>query len=600
MGKKIVAECNDLFESFAHSDIDHRAIDRTSIPVSSTSSAGRGVHQISLDKLMVAALENLERRLTNRMNDLEKRVDRCEVCRGGHDTIDCPTLTVEQVEFIANRGPTNPFNNSNLGSNWRSNTFHLPVQFGSSGSGGQFNSGGSNSQGSNNQDLGSGLDEIKAMLSQILVENQATKRTLEATQRTLEDHAIFLKNNHSNFLDLQRQVSDIDRQLQERCCGQFSGNCQPNTVNHHVKAISTRSGLELRKVGPPPVRIEEEEPMDDEIELEAPPLEKSVRSPVKIVRPSPEIDHAHAPYPERLKNQKFLDMFKQFQINLPLIEALKHMPKYAKFLKEILKGKDKLEEISNVSLNVECSVVVMNSLPEKLTDPGIFMIPCLFGGDVQNHALADLGASINLMPYSFYEKLGLGDLKSTRMTLSLADKTVKYPRGIVENLLVKVDKFVFPMDFVVLDMEADENVLLILERPFLNTSKALIDVYLGTITLRAGEESVVFKVTKSRGSNDRVEAVVSVGKSGKDMRSEKEVVNGPSLEEAIGPKCGDPPDRRVKDLEKRVKRFKPPDDELRGCERYGGVWGDSGNYRYDGAIARESWYGGELRLHDPP
>ncbi|XP_022031026.1 uncharacterized protein LOC110931966 [Helianthus annuus] len=579
MGKKIVAECNDLFESFAHSDIDHRAIDRTSIPVSSTSSAGRGVHQISLDTLMVTAMENLERRLTNRMNDLEKRVDRCEVCRGGHDTIDCPTLTVEQVEFIANRGPTNPFNNSNLGSNWRSNTFHLPVippisnqvqiktggqgyyssggsnqqvQFGSSGD--QFNSGGSNSQGSNNQDLGSGLDEIKAMLSQILVENQASERTLEATQRTLEDHAVFLKNNHSNFLDLQRKVSDIDRQLQERCSGQFSGNSQPNTVNHHVKAISTRSGLELRKVGPPPVRVEEEEPMDDEIELEAPPLEKSVRSPVKIVRPSPEIDHARAPYPERLKNQKFLDMFKQFQINLPLIEALKHIPKYDKFLKEILKGKDKLEEISNVSLNVECSVVVMNSLPEKLTDPGIFMIPCLFGGDVQNHTLADLGASINLMPYSFYEKLGLGDLKSTRMTLSLADKTVKYPRGIVENLLVKVDKFVFPMDFVVLDMEADENILLILERPFLNTSKALIDVYLGTITLRAGEESVVFKVTKSRGSNDRVEAVVSVGKSGKDMRSEKEVVNGPSLEEAIGPKCGDPPDRRVEDLEKRVKR----------------------------------------------
>ncbi|XP_035838135.1 uncharacterized protein LOC118485791 [Helianthus annuus] len=115
------------------------------------------------------------------------------------------------------------------------------------------------------------------------------------------------------------------------------------------------------------------------------------------------------------------------------------MPKYAKFLKDFLKRKDRLGECSNTPLNGDCSAVILDKLLEKLTDPGIFTIPCLFGGDVKNHALADLGASINLMPYSFYEKLGLGDLKPTRMTLSLADKTVKYPRGIVENLLVKVD-----------------------------------------------------------------------------------------------------------------------------------------------------------------
>ncbi|XP_021975080.1 uncharacterized protein LOC110870188 [Helianthus annuus] len=299
------------------------------------------------------------------------------------------------------------------------------------------------------------------------------------------------------------------------------------------------------------------------------------------------------------------------------------MPKYAKFLKDFLKRKDRIGEFSNTPLTGGCSVVVLNKLPEKLTDPGTFTIPCLFGGDVQNHALADLGASINLMPYSIYEKLGLGDLKSTRMTLSLADKTIKYPRGIVENLLVKVDKFVFPVDFVVLDMDADENILLILGRPFLNTAKALIDVFLGTITLRAGEELVVFKVTNLRGSNDKVEAVASVGESEKDERDEKEVVSVFSLEEAIGPKCGDPPDRRMEELEKRMaclesklealskaqcgdgeikntSRFKPPDDELRGCERYEGVWRNAGCNRYDGATAREFWYGGELDLHDPP
>ncbi|XP_022032520.1 uncharacterized protein LOC110933614 [Helianthus annuus] len=125
------------------------------------------------------------------------------------------------------------------------------------------------------------------------------------------------------------------------------------------------------------------------------------------------------------------------------------MPKYAKFLKDLLRNKEKLGELSNVPLNGGCSAVVLNKLPEKLTDPGIFTIPCLFGGNTNTRALADLGASINLMPFSLYEKLDLGELSPTRMTLSLADRSVKYPRGIVENFLVKVDKFVFPADFVI-------------------------------------------------------------------------------------------------------------------------------------------------------
>ncbi|KAM0064734.1 putative aspartic peptidase domain superfamily [Helianthus debilis subsp. tardiflorus] len=228
------------------------------------------------------------------------------------------------------------------------------------------------------------------------------------------------------------------------------------------------------------------------------------------------------------------------------------MPKYVKFLKDLLRNKEKLGELSNVPLHGGCSAVVLNKIPEKLTDPGVFTIPCLFGSNTNTKALADLGASINLMPFSLYEKLDLGELSPTRMTLSLADRSVKHPRGIVENLLVKVEKFVFPADFVILDMEADENVPFILGRPFLNTAKALIDVFLGTITLRAGEESVVFKVMNSKGSSDIVEAVSLVGECEKDERDEEKVVSGPSLEKVIGLKCGDPPDRRVEELEERM------------------------------------------------
>ncbi|XP_021979493.1 uncharacterized protein LOC110875604 [Helianthus annuus] len=232
--------------------------------------------------------------------------------------------------------------------------------------------------------------------------------------------------------------------------------------------------------------------------------EKSVeKRPIQVV-PSPNVDISRAPFPSRLKNQtyskeygKFLEIFKQLRINLLFIEALQSMPKYAKILKDLLKRKDRLGEVSNIPLSRGCSAVVLNKVPEKLMDLGLFTIPCLFGSDTECRALADLGASINLMPYSKYEKLGLGELSPTCMSLSLADRSVKYPSGIIENLLVKVDKFVFPVDFVVLDMEADEKVPIILGRPFLCTAKAIIDVFDGKITLQVGEERVTFEIARS-------------------------------------------------------------------------------------------------------
>ncbi|XP_076931760.1 uncharacterized protein LOC143597020 [Bidens hawaiensis] len=187
-----------------------------------------------------------------------------------------------------------------------------------------------------------------------------------------------------------------------------------------------------------------------------PIVRRSEEKKPRDIRTSPLIDHAHVPYPARLKNQKFsreygnfLDMFRQLRINLPFIEALQHMSKYARFLKDLLKQKESLEELSAVPLNGECSAVVLNKVPEKLPDPGVFTFPCLFGRDTSCQALVDLGASINLMPYSLYEKLSLVELTPTRISLSLADRLVKYPRGIIENLLVKVDNLVFPIDFVV-------------------------------------------------------------------------------------------------------------------------------------------------------
>ncbi|XP_021971612.1 uncharacterized protein LOC110866771 [Helianthus annuus] len=605
MGKKTVNECNDLFESFAHSDMDYGTISRTSIPVR-TSSAGRRVNQVSLDPSIAAIVESLRQELRQEvrqeLNEIKKKVDRCEVCRGGHDTLDCPTLTLEQVEFIAgqSRGQFSNNNNNIFNSSWHgsgSSSGYRPLgnppgfppgqyqnrgpglykssgsgQSGQySGSGGQFASGGSNqeSQGSDKVLQGS-LSRMEEMFPQMMMQNQAFAKSQEQINKS---HELQLKNQESTLLDLKRTVGDIARQLRESSSGQFSGTTHP--TNNSVKAITTRSGKSLGEVVRENVELESDGEVDEEIEMEAPgkvqhrldpastthteepQVERRVEKQPVRVRPPPVFDPSRLPFPGRFKQQqyareyeKFLEMFTQLKVNLPFIEALRSMPKYAKFLKDFLKRKDRLGECSNTPLNGDCSAVILNKLPKKLTDPGIFTIPCLFGGDVKNHALADLGASINLMPYSFYKKLGLGDLKPTRMTLSLADKTVKYSRGIVENLLVKVDQFVFPADFVVLDMEADENVSLILERLFLNTAKALIDVFLGTITLRASDESVVFKVNNARGPSERVEGRM---KGLRVMR--KKVVSEPSLEKVIKPKCGDPPDRRVEELEERLMRL---------------------------------------------
>ncbi|GJZ64895.1 DNA-directed DNA polymerase [Tanacetum coccineum] len=173
------------------------------------------------------------------------------------------------------------------------------------------------------------------------------------------------------------------------------------------------------------------------------------------------------------------------------------MPKYAKFLKGLLSNKARLEEACTITMNERCSAVLLNKLPSKEKDPGSFTIPCDIGHLHIDNALADLGASISLMPYTMYEKLGLGEPKPTRMSLELADRSIQYPRGIAEDVLIKIDKFILPIDFVILDMREDSRIPIILGRPFLATARAMIDVFNKKITLRVGSEEVIFDVNQS-------------------------------------------------------------------------------------------------------
>ncbi|XP_048229405.1 uncharacterized protein LOC125369945 [Ricinus communis] len=152
-----------------------------------------------------------------------------------------------------------------------------------------------------------------------------------------------------------------------------------------------------------------------------------------------------------------------------------------------------------VDQQFECSAVFQSKIPIKRRDLGSFTIPCLIEDKLKLLALADLGASINLMPSSLFEELVLSTSKltPTRMSIQLADRTIKYPKGIIEDVLVKVDKFIFPVDFVIMDMDGESDVPLILGRLFLATSRALIDVSSGKLELRVDDESITFDLTKS-------------------------------------------------------------------------------------------------------
>jgi hypothetical protein len=173
------------------------------------------------------------------------------------------------------------------------------------------------------------------------------------------------------------------------------------------------------------------------------------------------------------------------------------MPTYAKFLKDILSNKRSLGGRETVKLTEQCSAILRSELPPKLEDPGKFSIPCSIGKATIKKALCDLGASVSLMPRTIFDRMEVGELKPTRMTLQLADSSVRLPLGIVEDVPVLVGKFFVPADFVVMEMEEDKEVPIILGRPFLRTAGAMIDVKNGTLTLNIGDDKVRFQIDRA-------------------------------------------------------------------------------------------------------
>nr|GFB09339.1 reverse transcriptase domain-containing protein [Tanacetum cinerariifolium] len=206
-----------------------------------------------------------------------------------------------------------------------------------------------------------------------------------------------------------------------------------------------------------------------------------------------EIRHDHA----NEQIEKFYEIFKEMSFEISFTDALMLMPKFASTLKALIGNKEKLSEMARTPMNEHCSAVILNKLPKKLGDPEKFLIPCEFPGMDECLALADLGVSINLMPLSVWKGLSLLELTPTCMTLELANRTESKPVGIAKDVKVKVGMFHFPTDFVVVDFKPDPRVPLILGRCFLKTSRALIDVHKGELTLRIGNKAITYNLDQT-------------------------------------------------------------------------------------------------------
>ncbi|GJV44438.1 reverse transcriptase domain-containing protein [Tanacetum coccineum] len=335
-----------------------------------------------------------------------------------------------------------------------------------------------------------------------------------AVMRNMQNQNQVLQNQGQN---LQAQLNNLatSNQRLESMLGNFikmntastsgSGTLPGNTITNpkeDFKGITTRSGVAYQgptipstSSSPPKVMNHDTEVTKDTMLPTNNRSTKDVQPPVIQVQSQnltsePVVDPVSAPRP----NQQTSIPFTSRRNNERRRE--KANDQIEKFY-EIFRDLKKFSEMARTPLNENCSAIILNKLPKKLGDPGRFLIPCEFSGINTCNALADLGTSINLMPYSVWKNLSLPELTPTCMTLELADRSITEPIGIAKDVRLMVGKFQFPADFVVVDFEPDPRVPLILGRSFLKTSRALIDVYECEITLRVGKEAITFNLDQT-------------------------------------------------------------------------------------------------------
>ena len=327
--------------------------------------------------------------------------------------------------------------------------------------------------------------------------NVQTNQKIKAVESSLNRK---LNNMHSEISKLsnqQLQGSEKGKgtsQLQQHHKGvhEIGSTNDPNVRIDEVKALVTlRSGKELRPAVPAPAK-------SAPTVADPPQEEQSVNREERKTNVPP-------PFPQALRKKKnfvnqteMLEVLRQVKVNIPLLDMIKQVPTYAKFLKDLCTVKRGFNVNKKAFLTEQVSAIIECKTPVKYKDPGCSTISVNIGGISVEKALLDLGASVNLFPYSMYKQLGLGELKPMSITLSLADRSIKIPKGTIDDVLIQVDIIYYPVDFVVLDIESvavgANHVPIILGRPFLATSNAIINCRNGVMQLTFGNMTLELNI----------------------------------------------------------------------------------------------------------
>ncbi|KAM1607008.1 hypothetical protein ACFX1Z_027642 [Malus domestica] len=361
--------------------------------------------------------------------------------------------------------------------------------------------------------------------------NPGTSMNDDKTYQLLTTMAQGMQNQAKEVNELKKQMGQMAEFL-----GQFRENGKlPSTtvVNpkggfESAKAITLRSGKEVRNKEDEKIQLEEDENTYPTARVPSPmPQPSKTSHPSTSGKNVPNVvisntNLPNVPFPSRFlqsKNEEeekdVLETFRKVHVNIPLLDAIKQIPKYAKCLKKLCTTKKRVREKEVVHVSENVSAILQHKLPPKCKDPGSFTIPCVIGNTRFKSAMLDLGASINVMPYSVYASMNLGALKHDGVIIQLADRSNAYPKGVLEDVLVQVDHLVFPADFYVLEMDESDHapsLPILLGRPFMKTAQTKIDVAKGLVTMAFGGDMISFKISESIETPNIVHSCCAIGK----------------------------------------------------------------------------------------